>query len=43
MSKTIIKKNIVKRPDSNRTIQSKTITIERKNIRINIAKNGGRF
>jgi hypothetical protein len=33
----------VKRADSNRTKASKLLTIERKNIRLNIMKNGGRF
>jgi hypothetical protein len=34
---------VVKRPDSNRTVKAKALTIERKNIRKNIARNGGRF
>jgi hypothetical protein len=33
----------IKRADSNRTKESKLLTIERKNIRLNIVKNGGRF
>jgi hypothetical protein len=33
----------VKRPDSKRTQKSKIVTIERRNIRKNIARNGGRF
>jgi hypothetical protein len=33
----------VKRQDSNRTKKAKQITIERKNIRSNYSKNGGRF
>ena len=38
-----IKQAITKRADSNRTKQNKILTIERKNIRLNIIKNGGRF
>ena len=33
----------VKRADSNRTQASRTLTIERKAIRANIQRNGGRF
>lgn len=33
----------VKRQDSNRTDKAKAISIERRNIRKNIARNGGRF
>lgn len=43
MGKIVAKPTKLKRPDSNRTIQSKTLTVERKNIRLNILKNGGRF
>ena len=38
-----VTKATTKRADSNRTKASKVRTIERKNIRLNIARNGGRF
>lgn len=33
----------IKRPDSNRTAKAKAISIERRNVRRDIVKNGGRF
>ena len=43
MSTNNVVSKSVKRADSNRTKESKLLTIERKNIRLNIMKNGGRF
>lgn len=43
MQKIKSHKSATKRADSNRTKESRLLTIERKNTRANIAKNGGRF
>ena len=42
MSK-VVKSKPVKRQDSNRTKESKFLSIERRSLRVSILRNGGRF